>query len=179
MIRGPEIAPKSEKYPAVVTIDLAPTFLDIAGLNASDYGMDGTSLWPILTDFQLRDYERDILIEYHGEGGNGNDEACIAMIDDLANLAECGMDWGCKCQDAKNNTYACLRSLRTDVEDFLYCQFSDSENSEEFYDLRIDPYQLHNLVGYLGTGSLDRRLDHLRSCKGHQDCLRFNENEIF
>lgn len=80
MITGPNILPiiGDEKYPAIVTIDLAPTFLDVAGLNSSDYGMDGISLWPVLVEScdQNDTLRRDILIEYHGEGGNGNDDAC-------------------------------------------------------------------------------------------------------
>ena len=62
---------------------------------------------------------------------------------DTENMAECNLDFGCKCEDSKNNTYVCLRSLQRNAN-LLYCQFADDER--EFYELREDPYQLHNLV---------------------------------
>ena len=51
-------------------------------------------------------------------GGNGNDARCRF---DMQDMAECSFDWGCKCQDSRNNTYTCLRSL-TQTEDSLFCQ---------------------------------------------------------
>ena len=41
LVRGPEIAVsiKEQKAPAVITLDMAPTLIDIAGLNHLDYGM--------------------------------------------------------------------------------------------------------------------------------------------
>ena len=75
-------------------------------------------------------------------GGNGNDGRCRFELQDMA---ECSYDWGCKCQDSRNNTYTCLRSV-TQTEDSLFCQFSDDKNTEELYDLHTDPYQLHNLA---------------------------------
>ena len=41
LVRGPEIAIsiKEQKAPAVITLDMAPTLIDIAGLNHLDYGM--------------------------------------------------------------------------------------------------------------------------------------------
>ena len=105
-------------------------------------------------------------------------------------MAECSYVWGCKCQDSRNNTYNCLRSL-TPREDSLFCQFSDDTNSEEFYDLRTDPYQLHNLAaaampmptvegpppGAAGQAHLSHaehrgKLSQIVRCKGHQDCNR-------
>ena len=75
-------------------------------------------------------------------GGNGNDARCRFEMQDMA---ECSYDWGCKCQDSRDNTYTCLRSV-TQTEDSLFCQFSDDKNTEELYDLHTDPYQLHNLA---------------------------------
>lgn len=66
----------------------------------------------------------------------------------------CLKDFGCKCQDAANNTYVCLRTLppaqqqqqtgKNNEENSLYCQFDDSEKFVEYYNLRDDPYQLDN-----------------------------------
>ena len=77
MIRGPGIPSKNQQGPAVITLDMAPTLIDMAGLNYLDYGMDGISLLPMLKGQNEAEYsEREFLIEYHGEGGNGNAPAC-------------------------------------------------------------------------------------------------------
>ena len=74
---------KEQKAPAVITLDIAPTLIDIAGLNHLDYGMDGISWWSNLLQSrqntslnntqpaveQEPEYlSRHFLIEYHGEG---------------------------------------------------------------------------------------------------------------
>ena len=49
LVRGPGVV-QDERQPAlaVITTDIAPTILDIAGLNSEDFGMDGISLYPLL-----------------------------------------------------------------------------------------------------------------------------------
>ena len=106
------------------------------------------------------------MIEYHGEGGNGNDRACRGVIDD--NLAECSANWGCKCQDSRNNTYACLRTLN-ESENSLFCMFEDQNDTTEMYNLQTDPYQMHNLLDP-GSSWHVNRLRELTSCKGFQGC---------
>ena len=97
------------------------------------------------------------------------------IADDSGQMAECNLDYGCKCEDSKNNTYTCLRSLRLN-SDLLFCQFADSVQQQEFYDLNQDPYQLHNKVSsqFLREDNLlsayQNRLDHLLRCKGHSQC---------
>ncbi|KAM8718664.1 hypothetical protein ACLKA7_001385 [Drosophila subpalustris] len=49
-------------------------------------------------------------------------------------------------QNSWNNTYACVRDFRYNLNR-IYCEFQDSENFVEAYDLARDPYQLHN-IGY-------------------------------
>ena len=81
MIRGPGIASKNQQGPAVITLDMAPTLIDMAGLNYLDYGMDGISLLPMLKGQDESEYrEREFLVEYHGEGGNGNAPACQVLV---------------------------------------------------------------------------------------------------
>ncbi len=117
----------------------------------------------------------------------------------------CLDEFGCKCQDAANNTYRCLRTLviippsgaaseSQEEEDSLYCEFDDSEAFVELYDMRRDPYQLHNkasrqqqqrqwnrksagpsVVVVRGDDD-DRRynklLDDYYQCRGHVNCFR-------
>jgi N-acetylglucosamine-6-sulfatase len=179
MIRGPQITPNAAQDSlAVITIDIAPTLLDISGLKSETYGMDGKSLWPLMTGSGIQKASRSFLIEYHGEGGNGNDAGCEPFIDE--NVAECALDWGCKCQDAKNNTYGCLRSI-TDDEDSLYCKFDDDKYTTELYDMNNDPFQLHNLIiDIVDDKVVDindvkiANLNHLQKCKGYQDCNAYS-----
>ena len=149
------------------------------------------------TDHYFRD---SFLIEYHGEGGvdNGNDAVCRDVNNgDLANLSICEKEWGCKCQDSKNNTYNCLRTL-SDEENLLLCQFEDDVAYQELYNLQEDPHQLHNLYDYYNSRkSISRKKFHendfteklknpelmmvdfesktddlkkLISCQGYQEC---------
>ena len=129
------------------------------------------------------------MIEYHGEGGvdNGNDAVCRDVNNgDLANLSICEKEWGCKCQDSKNNTYNCLRTL-SDEENLLLCQFEDDVAYQELYNLQEDPHQLHNLYDYyysrktrssmknqeLMMVDFESKTDDLKkliSCQGYQEC---------
>ena len=92
---------KEQKAPAVITLDIAPTLIDIAGLNHLDYGMDGISWWsnllletrqnsslnnstrPAVTQHveQEPDFlSRHFLIEYHGEGAYNLDYPVCTYI---------------------------------------------------------------------------------------------------
>lgn len=109
-------------------------------------------------------------------------------------LQLCLNDFGCKCQDAANNTYVCLRTLSPSgpnnlkknkvqekeeerEEDSLYCQFDDSENFVELYDLRVDPYQLKNRAYSRScrctTPNVHRHkmLVNYSKCRGHVNCF--------
>ena len=132
------------------------------------------------------------MIEYHGEGGvdNGNDAVCRDVNNgDLANLSICEKEWGCKCQDSKNNTYNCLRTL-SDEENLLLCQFEDDVAYQELYNLQEDPHQLHNLYDsrsrsmqqeFIDFETKSDDLQKLISCQGYQDSgMQFgNTNRSF
>ena len=57
-----------------------------------------------------------------------------------------------------------------------YTRYEDGE--KEYYDLRLDPYQLHNALGHSDTtypppdpairSYYKRRLDALHACSGHE-----------
>ncbi|XP_046451107.1 N-acetylglucosamine-6-sulfatase-like [Daphnia pulex] len=161
---------------AVVSIDLAPTILDMAALPVPS-DMDGLSLLPLILRHPPAEEVSEVgdpwdrvcriddrppasahpwrsrrffLIEYHGEADL--DDVDLQCQQD-PNTTLCLKDFGCKCQDAANNTYVCLRTLpaqqqqqtgKNNEENSLYCQFDDSEKFVEYYDLRDDPYQLDN-----------------------------------
>ena len=60
-------------------------------------------------------------------------------------------------QDSGNNTYTCLRTVRTgkDAENSMYCYFVDNENFVEVYDLTADPFQLENQAKTTQVEKLD------------------------
>jgi len=56
---------------------------------------------------------------------------------------------------------------------FLYVEYSDGER--EFYDLRTDPFELHNIAGSLTRprlASLHAELRALENCHGGKACWR-------
>ena len=141
----------------------------LSEISSDDYAMDGMSLYPLLKN--ETQYTRDsFMIEYHGEGKVGNYQKCGDVIEDMYNLAICEPEWGCKCQDSRNNTYNCLRTM-TNTENTLFCAFEDDVGHLEFYNLEEDLYQLHNLYEnvkiqekYFDT------LETLKTCKGYKEC---------
>ena len=67
---------------------------------------------------------RQFLIEYYGEGEQTfNDVDCWSEVD-ADNMAWCDAEFfSCKCQDSRNNTYTCLRTIFGEEEDTILCLF--------------------------------------------------------
>ena len=99
--------------------------------------------------------EHDEAAEYSGEGSaRTNDQSCEGQLHgDLGNLSQCSKEFDCKCQDARNNTYTCLRSLGQ--EDSVFCQFEDSTNFIEMYNLAQDKLQIVNLAKEISKKTID------------------------
>ncbi|XP_069475158.1 N-acetylglucosamine-6-sulfatase-like [Ambystoma mexicanum] len=166
LVRGPGIQPNQTRKELVLNIDLAPTFLDIAGVNISETTMDGQSLLPLLvTPPWNGTWRSDFLVEYTGEGHPDSDPSCPRLG---PGVSECFPD--CVCEDAYNNTYACIRTLSS--TNLQYCEFSDLENFVEVYNMTSDPHQLTNIVVTLKKEhpellqSMNQRLIQLQACTG-------------
>ncbi|XP_061117331.1 N-acetylglucosamine-6-sulfatase-like isoform X1 [Conger conger] len=161
MVRGPGIKPKQTLKAPVLNIDLAPTFLDIAGVNLSLVNVDGESFLPHMTlgNGTARPY---FLVAHTGEGHAEADPACPKLG---PGLAHCFPD--CVCEDACNNTYACVRTLTEN--NLQYCEFADSESFVELYNLTSDPHQLENIVKKVDPAllqAMNLKLIKLQSCAG-------------
>ncbi|XP_063220192.1 N-acetylglucosamine-6-sulfatase-like isoform X2 [Bacillus rossius redtenbacheri] len=174
MIRGPGIKRKTMINHPVLNIDLAPTILTMAGLEPPAY-MDGSSFLPLMLKKMKTDIERRVfLVEYKGEGDDSTlDSSCPLPHDNT--LSECVADALCKCQDSRNNTYSCLRSL-SNASSHLFCAFEDDENFLESYDLLLDPFQLHNLAPDMDNGTINTymsTIQNLKNCTGNV-CNRYN-----
>ncbi|XP_028274098.1 glucosamine (N-acetyl)-6-sulfatase (Sanfilippo disease IIID), b [Parambassis ranga] len=164
MVRGPGIKPNQTLQAPVLNIDLAPTIMDISGVNLSSVNVDGQSflaqMAPSLRNGTVRPF---FLVEYTGEGHPTSDPACPKLG---PGLSECFPD--CVCEDAYNNTYACVRTLdgQTNMQ---YCEFADSESFVEVYNLAADPYQLENILKKVDPSvlqTMNQRLIKLQSCVG-------------
>uniref|UniRef100_A0A3Q3WD40 N-acetylglucosamine-6-sulfatase n=1 Tax=Mola mola TaxID=94237 RepID=A0A3Q3WD40_MOLML len=164
MVRGPGIKPKQTLKAPVLNIDLAPTILDISGVNLSSVNVDGQSFLSQMAPSLRNGTERPFfLVEYTGEGQPISDPACPRLG---PGLSQCFPD--CVCEDAYNNTYACVRTIDGE-QNLQYCEFADSESFVEVYDLASDPHQLENIVKKVDPAILqvmNQRLIKLQSCVG-------------
>ncbi|XP_059050629.1 N-acetylglucosamine-6-sulfatase-like [Achroia grisella] len=121
IIRGPNIKKKVENPQPVLNIDLAPTILQLAGLESEQ--MDGHPIELLKDDYNIN---RLMLVEYFGEGRDGTVDPKCPWIYDSDKLAQCHPLYDCKCQDSKNNTYACVRHIAERIN-MKYCMFADKE----------------------------------------------------
>lgn len=135
-IRGPGIKPKLIMEP-VLNIDLAPTFMELAGINITS-NMDGISLVNLLHK-KTKPWRHQFFIEHKGEAANK-----ILGCPQYFNARVHTCEVGCICEDSWNNTYSCLRILSS-YENAICCIFKDNENFTESYNLTADPFQLNNL----------------------------------
>ena len=122
---------------------------------ASDHPSIESNVPSILSNISDIQGRHSFLVEYSGEAETrSSSDACApAVKHDLDNLAECSKEFDCKCQDARNNTYTCIRTLGQ--EDSLFCEFQDHKNTVEMYNIIQDPLQLTNLAGMLSAETLD------------------------
>ncbi|KPP64777.1 N-acetylglucosamine-6-sulfatase-like, partial [Scleropages formosus] len=163
MVRGPGIKPNQTLQAPVLNIDLGPTFLDIAGVNMSQVNMDGQSFLPQMAPSLRNGTSRPyFLVEYTGEGCTNSNPDCPKMG---PGVSQCFPN--CVCEDAFNNTYACVRTLTG--YNLQYCEFADTESFVEVYNLTADPHQLENIVKKVDPvllQTMNQRLIRLQSCVG-------------
>ncbi|KAL0867806.1 hypothetical protein ABMA27_008508 [Loxostege sticticalis] len=166
LIRGPGLKKNAVNPQPVLNIDIAPTILHLAGVKAPD--MDGR---PVKMEKEEIG-ERYMLVEYYGEGRDGSvDEKCPWKYDG-DNLAQCYPEYDCKCQDARNNTFACIRHIAQRLN-MKYCVFADTEKFAELYDLTADPYELTNAVDGEFQAIIvwyNNYLSHMLKCRGAKNC---------
>ncbi|KAK3931018.1 N-acetylglucosamine-6-sulfatase [Frankliniella fusca] len=163
-IRGPGIKRQVLHNP-VITADIAPTLLEMAGLNIPSH-MDGKSFLSLLRSKRKTFQTRAFLVEHSGEGGKSVSTDCPWFGD--SGLSNCSPESACKCQDSRNNTYSCVRTIGPKLNSLL-CKFKDKENFIEAYNLLSDPYQLRNIAPQMKNHDISRGLSTLKklqSCSG-------------
>jgi arylsulfatase A-like enzyme len=143
VIRGPGVPKGTTITPLAGNTDLAPTFVDIAGLTPPSH-VDGRSLLPLLAgnDGGWRDA---YLIEHWDR--NTQLESSEVKFAGLNWLAEPSsglleppeiIEW----EEAQDFTIPEFKGLRT--RDYTYVEYVTGER--ELYNLRADPFQLENLA---------------------------------
>lgn len=161
LVRGPGIAPGTVVDDAVLSIDIAPTMMEMGGVDFQNE-TDGSSFLSKLLKPASPEFDRTFLVEYRGESNGQND---LCWNDPF--VSECYPESACKCRDMRNNTYVCVRHFSNYKND-IYCRFEDTEDFAELYDIRQDPYELENLA----------RPNLLRDITSYEDQIACYHNKI-
>jgi arylsulfatase A-like enzyme len=145
IVDGPGVAAGATTTAIAENADLAKTFAGIGGASLSG---DGHSLTALFSGTIPVDWRTAALIEHHGPDISGRDPDFQEPT------------------SGQPGTYDAMRTAR-----FLYVEYGDGER--EFYDLRTDPFDLHNLAGRL-TGAtltqLHQALVAMESCGQDRSC---------
>jgi N-acetylglucosamine-6-sulfatase len=154
VMRGPGV-PVGERVDAlVVNIDLAPTFVDIAGIEAPEF-VDGRSFLPLLQDPE-QPWRESFLIERR------------RLEEQLVRQSKYT---GLTPEELEQT--AVFNGLRT--SDSLYVEYGSGER--ELYDLKADPFQLANRIDDIDPAllaALEERLAALARCTA-DECRRLED----
>ncbi|GAB2579276.1 sulfatase family protein [Microlunatus antarcticus] len=146
VVTGPGVKHATISRPAQ-NIDLAPTFVDLAGASALPEA-DGRSLLPLLKGQRPTDWRAYGLVEHHGP-----------------NLDPSDPDYAGK-NGANPPSYEAITNNR-----LTYVEYTDGER--EYYDNARDPQQLLNRWQDLSAArraELKAALHDLQTCRGATDC---------
>ena len=150
VVTGPGIRPGTTINAVTQSIDIAPTFDDIAQATPADH-LDGVSLLPLL----------------HGEVTSAAWPQHAALIEHRSHAFPASLDPDV--QPVASGIPPTYEAIRT--QDALYVEYADGER--EFYDLRSDPNEMDNLFATTPTATLTRYVDWLHAlkhCAGTVSC---------
>ena len=148
IVVGPGVAAGKSVPDIVMNIDLYPTFLELAGLPASAND-DGQSLAGLL----------------HGKAGPGR---TIAVVEHKQTAPSKDNPDTAEPKAGDPPTYVALR-----MKDALYVEYLDGSGEVGYYDMKTDPYQLHNIAPTLSADRLAALHDALNAnhtCAGVKQC---------
>lgn len=149
LIRGPHIRANTESGELVGNIDVAPTILELAGVQP-DKSVDGRSMTPFFKDPELRTL-RPFLFESFVETSDVQEAGAIAEPSDQSSPRPRKTNAAAQLS-AKGRRGGATASLLAPPKDYegirlgpyKYIAWPDGE--KELYDLEKDPYELNNLV---------------------------------
>jgi N-acetylglucosamine-6-sulfatase len=145
VVAGPGVPAGGSTQAMTENVDLADTFAAMGGVQMSS---DGTSLLPLLHGTPVAGWRNAVLIEHHHPMPSRTDPDAQSSV------------------SGNPPSYEAMRT-----KDFLYVEYIDGER--EFYDLRTDPYELHNLAAGLSFAQLNAlhaELLGLQDCHGAAAC---------
>lgn len=149
IVLGPGVPAGREVAAMTENIDLCPTFERLGGARVGA-NVDGHSLLPLLSGRGLRSWRDAVLIEHHGPD----------LLPSDPDLPTRGA--------GNPPSYEALRTPTS-----LYVEYVDGER--EYYNLRRDPFELHNLAVHLSP-ERERRLHGAlagaAACHGRRSCWR-------
>lgn len=146
VVAGPGVPVDRRTELFAENVDLAKTFDAIAG--AKPFPDDGVSLLPVWHGKRPQNWQTAALIEHHGPTTTPDDPDFQTY--DSANPPD----------------YEAIRTAQ-----FLYVEYRNGQR--EFYNLRTDPYELHNLAGRLTpeqSATLHGELERLAHCHTSHAC---------
>lgn len=150
LVRGPGIRPGTSTTALSGTVDLAPTFTNLAGSSMPSCA-EGRSLSPILSGRRPRDWRNALLVEFFAGHPSDHPEGpdCDALP---SRVGRCPLP----------PSYAVLRTERN-----TYVEYVTGER--QLFDLAKDPDELHNAIGDAQPAFVHRLsswLTRYRNCKG-------------
>lgn len=160
LIRGPGVKQDSSTGELAANIDIAPTILQLAGVEA-DKSIDGRSLVPFLRDPELRT-RRPILFESFVESSDVNAQGAITS-------------GSASSATASGKAHASLLAPPKDYEGIRigpYKYIAWPSGEKELYDINKDPNELNNIAKvpnfYPIRNFLHRQLRRFENCSGRE-----------
>ena len=147
IVTGPGVPPRRTLSQMTENVDLRSTFEQLGGAHVPR-SVDGQTLLGLLQGATVPNWRREILVEHNGRVLDQGDP-------DLPTRGA-GNPPG----------YRAIRSASS-----LYVEYKDGER--EYYDLRRDPFELHNSAAQLSAArasSLHRTLLRAEGCRGAHSC---------
>jgi N-acetylglucosamine-6-sulfatase len=149
VVTGPGVPSGRTVRQMTENVDLCPSFEELAGAPVPP-SVDGHSLVALLHGRRASGWRKEILVEHHGRVYDRGDP-------DLPTSGS-----------GNPPSYEAIRTKRS-----LYVEYATGER--EFYDLRRDPFELHNLAATLSRARLrrlHRTLLEIEACHGGRSCWR-------
>jgi arylsulfatase A-like enzyme len=150
VVSGPKVPAGRTMSAMTSTIDLCPTFAAIGGAKLKGRP-DGVSMLGLWHGKHPANWQQAVLVEHRTDG----------------TMSPKDPDY----QTSKHGDPPTYQAIRTRTA--MYAEYDGGQR--EYYDLRKDPNELHNLAGKLPARKLDpikKALAALRSCHGAAQCQR-------
>ncbi|HVN50120.1 MAG TPA: sulfatase [Acidimicrobiales bacterium] len=161
VVRGPGIPPGRTADQLVGNIDLAPTFAAMAGVTPPSF-VDGRSFLPLAEDPSTTASWRDAYLIEHWREVDQVDRSGAPL--EPGDADQGGTATSVRTSKASLSNIPEYHAVRTTR--YLYVEYVTGER--ELYDLRADPYELHDIVTTASPAlvrELAAEVDALRNCK--------------